>query len=870
MKLKKYILLVFEISWIFNADCFEKDLNNCSFNYWKMDWHSAVRSCERDHKQLLCYRSKKEMDDITETFRLAAYGNAELELWLSSKNCSEPQEMEECLILHIRKSSQKVWHYFQEDCSKQYPFICCVKDYVPTTTLTSTTKTTTQSATSTTKTSTPTTTTTTVPSTTLSLTCKQIRKRGIMWPETDQGETAVEPCPGNSTGRALWSCKSNGWSSNGPNLRECRSMDIMNLKEKFNSSSIKDAMYMLEQVFNDREKEIFGEDLADVISMMTSLPDRVHTATRFQSDAIRWTSTKGWVEKSASLFDRIIELNETWHDIEEKRRPQVGTHLLSTIDGMGLTLADAMAEKIDEQSVIGKNMALQVVRSDYGEPLQLPQWDVTSQYSHRGNVLLEKGFDTHLNPENGNISVVFTLYSDLSSIFSPEQMQNSSGSSGTLNSAVVSATVSQNRNPTSISSSVKIFVEHLTPQPNRTACVFWNTKSNKWDTEGCRLESSNGTYSLCVCDHLTNFAVLMDYQGLLDDVDQRAFHYITIIGCTISIICLAICVVVFSFYSYHSKHSWGLRYIIHRNLCLTLLVANFVLLIGLDKTDYPKWCTVIAGMLHYFFLSAFSWMLLEAVHIYLLLVVVFASRRSHWEKYYLFGYGAPLIIVTITAIIRPTYYGTDEVCWLSTEKGVIWAFMGPVACILVLNLAALILAQWKASNISVKDDNVALFKRWLRVTFILFPVLGITWIFGFLFVGKHFEVAGYLFAFFNSLQGFCIFICHCLMDKKARNLVLSSLKKKSSSVSTGSTGTQKKQNSTSQNGHNQPGTEKKSMPLAFQNACRRNWNKWHKPWSFCFDMPVSERASQDIRKEHEEIPPKPLIVQWHNLQDKVT
>ncbi|GFV09129.1 g_PROTEIN_RECEP_F2_3 domain-containing protein, partial [Trichonephila clavipes] len=67
-------------------------LNTCSFNYWKMDWHSAVRVCERDHKQLLCYRSKKEMDDITETFRLAAYGNAEFRAVASSKNCSEPQE----------------------------------------------------------------------------------------------------------------------------------------------------------------------------------------------------------------------------------------------------------------------------------------------------------------------------------------------------------------------------------------------------------------------------------------------------------------------------------------------------------------------------------------------------------------------------------------------------------------------------------------------------------------------------------------------------------------------------------------------------------------------------------------------------------
>ncbi|GFU01715.1 adhesion G protein-coupled receptor L1 [Nephila pilipes] len=518
-----------------------------------------------------------------------------------------------------------------------------------------------------------------------------------------------------------------------------------------------------------------------------------------------------------------------------------------------------------ERVVLGET-SLQVVKADHGVSLQLPQWDVTSQYSHKGKVMLEKGFDTHLDPERGNISVVFTLYSDLTSIFSPDQMQNNnSSSSGTLNSAVVSAMVSQNRKPTSIGSSVKIFVEHLTPQPNHTACVFWNMQRNKWDTQGCRLESSNGSYSLCVCDHLTNFAVLMDYQGLLDDVDQRPFYYITVIGCTLSIICLAICVVVFSFYGYQSKHSWGLRYAIHRNLCFTLLIANLVLVIGLDKTDYPRWCTVIAGMLHYFFLSAFSWMLLEGVHIYLLLVVVFASRRSHWEKYYLFGYGVPLIIVIITAIIRPTYYGTDEVCWLSTEKGTIWAFMGPIACILVLNLAALILAQWKASNISVKDDNIALFKRWLRVTFILFPVLGITWILGFLFIGKQFVIAGYLFAFFNSLQGFCIFICHCLMDKKARNSVLSSLKKKSASVSTGSTGTQKKQNS--QNGHSQPSAEKKSMPLAFRNACRRNWNKWHKPWSFCFDMPVSERGSQDIRKEHEEIPPKPLIVQWNTLQD---
>ncbi|CAL1274115.1 unnamed protein product [Larinioides sclopetarius] len=864
LKLMKYMIVLFGIAWISDVQCNDKDYNDCSFIYWKMDWKSAVSTCEADNKQLLCYKSKKEMDDITEAFRLAAFGNAELELWLSGKNCSEPQIMDECLILHIKKKDLTLWHYFLQDCTKKYPFVCCVKDNerpISSTSLTSTTSVSTITsaeiiAGNTTSTAKTTTTTITIPSTTIKPDiCKKVNRRGIEWPDTPSDEVATVPCPGNSAGKARWLCRGNlkvGWDEHGPNLRDCRSLDVMNLKEKFNTSSIQDAMTLLERVFSDHEQEIFGEDLADVIAMMTSLPDRFLTATQFQSSSDRWTSTKNLVEKSASLFDRIIELDETWHDITEKRRPIAGTHLLSTIDEMGLILADAMDENIKEQSVIGKNMALQVLKTKYGESLQLPQWDVTSSYSHRGNVKLEEGYDGHLRPEEGNISVIFTLYSDLTSIFAANEAQNESDSSGVLNSAIVSATVSQNRKPRPISRPVRILMEHLLPKPNDTACVFWNMQRNEWDTEGCRVESGNDTYSVCSCDHLTNFALLMDYQGLLDDVDQIPFHYITLVGCILSIISLSICVVVFSCYSYHSKHAWGLRYVIHRNLCVALLVANLLLVLGLDRTDSPKLCSIIAGLLHYFFLSSFSWMLLEGVHIYLLLVVVFASRRSHSEKYYLFGYGFPLIIVIITAIIRPKYYGTDRVCWLSQEKGTIWAFMGPVACILLLNVAALVLAQYKASKISVKDDNIALFKRWLRVTLILFPVLGITWIFGFMYIGKRAIVVGYIFAILNSLQ-------------KARNMVVSSFKKKSASVTTGSSGSHKKNNSSNNNASRNTSTEKKSLPATFQEACRRNWNKLHKPWSFCFDMPVSERGSQDVQKEHGEIPPKPLIVQWNSL-----
>lgn len=64
-------------------------------------------------------------------------------------------------------------------------------------------------------------------------------------------------------------------------------------------------------------------------------------------------------------------------------------------------------------------------------------------------------------------------------------------------------------------------------------------------------------------------------------------------------------------------------------------------------------------MLHFFFLGVFSWMLLEGVQLYRMVVLVFNTTI---RPLYLFlvGYGTPLAIVIISAIIRPKGYGTNE------------------------------------------------------------------------------------------------------------------------------------------------------------------------------------------------------------------
>lgn len=58
---------------------------------------------------------------------------------------------------------------------------------------------------------------------------------------------------------------------------------------------------------------------------------------------------------------------------------------------------------------------------------------------------------------------------------------------------------------------------------------------------------------------------------------------------------------------------------------------------------------------------------------------------------------------------------------------------------------------------------------------VLFPLLGITWLFGILALDSKTIVFQYLFAVCNSLQGFFIFIFHCLLNSEVRDSTVNSM-----------------------------------------------------------------------------------------------
>ncbi|KAJ7309720.1 hypothetical protein JRQ81_007782 [Phrynocephalus forsythii] len=250
-----------------------------------------------------------------------------------------------------------------------------------------------------------------------------------------------------------------------------------------------------------------------------------------------------------------------------------------------------------------------------------------------------------------------------------------------------------------------------------------------------------------------------------------ALSSISYIGCSLSVFCLSITLITFGILSSVSTIR-NQRYHIHANLSFALLVAQLLLLISFQFNPGTVPCKILAILLHFFFLSAFTWMLVEGFHLYSMVIKVFGSEESKHAYYYAVGWGCPLMICVISVSAAVENYGEEENCWLSLTNGAIWAFVAPALFVIVVNFCILIavtrvISRISGENYKVHGDANA-FKLTAKAVAVLLPILGSSWIFGILAVNIHGLVFQYMFAMFNSLQGFFIFLFHCLLNSEVR------------------------------------------------------------------------------------------------------
>ncbi|XP_033999825.1 LOW QUALITY PROTEIN: adhesion G protein-coupled receptor E1 [Trematomus bernacchii] len=333
-----------------------------------------------------------------------------------------------------------------------------------------------------------------------------------------------------------------------------------------------------------------------------------------------------------------------------------------------------------------------------------------------------------------------------------------------INSKVVTVTVS-NRNTSHLKEPVILTFDHL-KQSNESShtCVFWDSskEGGSWSARGCSVLTSNPNYTVCSCNHLSSFAVLMALHEIKDTFELQL---ITWVGLSLSLICLFICILTFSLI----RSIKSPRTTIHLHLCISLFIANFIFLAGISRTENRVGCAVVAGLLHFFFLAAFCWMCLEGIQLFRMVVLVF---NTSFKTLYMMagGYGVPAVIVAVSALANAKGYGTKRYCWLNLE--LIWSFFGPACVIIVVNIFFFLITVWKLaqkfSSLNPDLDNLQKIKVFIITAVAQLTLLGTMWIFGcFQFEGGAIVIS-YLFTIFSSLQGFLLFVMHCLLSKQVR------------------------------------------------------------------------------------------------------
>ncbi|XP_077977501.1 adhesion G-protein coupled receptor G6-like [Glandiceps talaboti] len=382
-----------------------------------------------------------------------------------------------------------------------------------------------------------------------------------------------------------------------------------------------------------------------------------------------------------------------------------------------------------------------------------------------------------LDNVNGNLltRIQFILYKT-NSLFKAIDNSTPDGFSHVISASVGELEITKLTEP------IEITLTHQKWKPLGTIrCVFWdvslNDKNGGWSTEGCKVSSDSTkkpNMTVCECNHLTNFALLVDIYNNANDIDptnQKALSIISLIGCAVSLLALAVTMATTIFC--RKRKDKGTKILL--NLCFALFMVLLLFLIGAIVMDYTTICMTTAVLLHYFLLAVMAWMALEATHMYLLLLVkVFETYISHFIiKLCVIGWGIPLLIVVVTLSVDVNNYGFHNgICWLS-RYAFYGAFLTPFGLTLIFNtiIYCLVINQIYGLNSKALTADIRYsVTAQLRAAIGLMVLLGLTWMLAIFAIRDIASlVFQYLFAIFNSLQGLFIFIFHCALKKEVQN-----------------------------------------------------------------------------------------------------
>ncbi|XP_032660260.2 adhesion G protein-coupled receptor B1 isoform X1 [Chelonoidis abingdonii] len=409
--------------------------------------------------------------------------------------------------------------------------------------------------------------------------------------------------------------------------------------------------------------------------------------------------------------------------------------------------------------------------------------------------------------DDSSVFVVGTvLYRNLGSILSLQR------NTTVLNSKVISVTVKPS--PRTLLTPLEIEFSHLYNGTTNQTCILWDeadvssssssSQLGAWSWRGCRTVPVDSFRTKCLCERLSTFAILAQLSSDMNMEKVLVPSVTLIVGCGVSSLTLLLLIIIYvSVWRYIRSE----RSVILINFCLSIISSNALILIGQTQTRNKVTCSLVAAFLHFFFLSSFCWVLTEAWQSYMAVTGRLRNRIIR-KRFLCLGWGLPALVVAISVgFTKAKGYGTVNYCWLSLEGGLLYAFVGPAAAVVLVNMVIGILVFNKlvskdgitdkklkeragqmavplygmtlkcskcgvvsSAEVSATATSNAMASLWSSC--VVLPLLALTWMSAVLAItDRRSALFQILFAVFDSLEGFVIVMVHCILRREVQDAV---------------------------------------------------------------------------------------------------
>ncbi|XP_057210059.1 adhesion G protein-coupled receptor B2 isoform X5 [Triplophysa rosa] len=645
--------------------------------------------------------------------------------------------------------------------------------------------------------------------------CKDEYQESTTWKRASAGETIYNKCPSNATGSASRRCllDVNGVAYWGPpSFARCVSLEYrylhLSLREHLAKGQRTLAGEGMSQIVRSllelmSRKNYYSGDLLFSVEILRNVTDTFKRAT--------YIPAPDDVQKFFQIVSLMLDIEnlEKWEDAHQV---SPGAVLLMRVIEDFIHLIGEAQKPFQSFLVVTNNLIITIQRepvsavsSDINFPMKGRRGMKDWARSADDKLFIPKEMFTLSSDESDDTPyfvIGAILYRTLGLIMPPPK------DPFVITSKILTVTVRPLPKPTEPLVSVE-----LAPLLNGTVdpqCVVWDygnpeADEENWDAESCQtLPSPAVSHTKCLCSKLSTFAVLAQKAKEPGMGPSSMPSVPLMVGCGISCTALLILLLIYAAFWRYIRSE---RSIILVNFCMSILASNVLILVGQSQTLSKGLCTVTAAFLHFFFLASFCWVLTEAWQSYLAVIGKMRSRLIR-KRFLCLGWGLPALVVAVSVgFTRARGYGTPNYCWLSLEGGLLYAFVGPAAVIVLVNMLIGIVVFNKlmsrdgisdkskkqragpplearskmllkcskcgvisSTALSSSTASSAMASLWSSC--VVLPLLALTWMSAVLAItDRRSTLFQVLFAVFDSVQGFVIITVHCAMRREVQDAV---------------------------------------------------------------------------------------------------